>query len=175
MRFSLLVAAGASAAVLGAAAQGDPAVAAREDRLAAAALLRQNEALRQEVDRLRGETARLTAELARAKAEVDELRFGRTGGDAAATTRPAGGAASVMAESWRITEVNMDLKLVVLEGGRSAGLRPGMMLYALRGEKPAARLRVADVREHIAGAVMEEVLGAGRPEKGDRAVLMQAP
>lgn len=159
----------------------DPAVAGREARLAAAALLRQNEALRVEVARLREEVGKLTLAFAQAKAELDEATAGR-GAAGARDTAPAEagtdggpGAATVAAGRWLITDVNPDLKLVVLDAGRSSGLRQGMKLYAMRGEKPGARLRVADVRERITGAVIEETWLEGGPVKGDQAVLMAAP
>ena len=155
-------------------------VAEHEARLAAAALVRQNEALRAEVGRLREEVAKLTLSLAQAKAEVDESGVGRSAAGGHETRvgdegQNRGGSDSVLAESWKITDVNPDLKLVVLDSGRASGLKQGMMLYALRGDRPAARLRVVDVREHMAGAVIEANLGFGNPEKGDRVVLMTAP
>ena len=166
-------------AVLCARAADDGNVAGREAQLAAAVLVKQNEALRAEVNRLREEVAKMTVALAQAKAELDEAKVAKGGNAAqqnATTVVPdAGGAATVTAESWQITDVNPDLKLVVLDSGRASGLKQGMMVYALRGEKPAARLRVVDVRDRMTGAVIEEILGAGSPEKGDRVVLMSAP
>lgn len=166
-----------AAAWFGARAE-DPAVEGREARLAAAALLRQNEALRVEVARLREEVGKLTLAFAQAKAELDEATAGRgVRGTAPAEAGTDGGpgAATVAAGRWLITDVNPDLKLVVLDAGRSSGLRQGMKLYAMRGEKPGARLRVADVRERITGAVIEETWVEGGPVKGDQAVLMAAP
>jgi len=155
-------------------------VAAQEARMAAAVLVRQNEALRAEVARLREEVAKLTLSLAQARAEIDETGVGRNGGGRLTESSGVegqidGGSSSVVADSWKITEVNPDLKLVVLDSGRASGLKQGMMLYALRGDRPAARLRVVDVREHMTGAVVEANLGFGNPEKGDRVVLMTVP
>ena len=164
-------------AALCAVAADDGNVAGREAQLAAVALMKQNEALRIELTRLREEVAKMTLALAQAKAELDEAKIGKNGGSPQAVSEAAttAGAATVTADGWQITEVNPDLKLVVLDAGRASGLKQGMLLYALRGEKPGARLRVVDVRERITGAVIEEILGAGSPEKGDRVVLVTAP
>ena len=166
-----------AASCAGAADDGN--VAGREAQLAAAALVKQNEALRAEVNRLREEVAKLTMTLAQAKAELDEAKVSK-GGNAAqqggtAVAPDSGGAATMTADSWQITDVNPDLKLVVLDAGKDSGLKQGMMLYSLRGEKPAARLRVVDVRERMTGAVVEEILSGGNPEKGDRVILMAVP
>jgi hypothetical protein len=151
--------------------------ACKEAQLAAAALSKLNETLRAEIGRLREELAKLTMELARAKANLDEAKVagagkGQSSEQSVDTASTTGEAAS---RSWLITDVNPDLKLVVFEAGRASGVKQGMTLYALRGEKPGARLRVVDVRERMTGAVIEEILGSGSPEKGDRVVLMSAP
>lgn len=149
-------------------------VACTEAQLAAAVLSKQNDMLRIEVGRLRDEIAKLTTELAIAKAGLDEAKYARSVGPSAVLQNGStlGGAAT---ESWLIEDVNRDLRLVVLEAGRSNGLKLGMTMYALKSGKPGARLRVVDVREHTIGAVIEETLVAGSPARGDRVVLMMAP
>ena len=152
----------------------DAAMAGKEAQMAAAALAKQNDALRAELVRMKEEVARLTLSLAQARAEVDEAMLARSGSQPA-DVAPVAGASSIVADGWKITEVNADLKLVVMDAGTASGLRRGMLLYALRSDKPVSRLRVVDVRERITGAVVEENFGAVRPEKGDRVVLMTQP
>lgn len=155
----------------------DPGDAAgREAQLAAVALAKQNEVLRAEIGRLREEVAKLTIELAQKRALLDEAKVTKLGaGQPITPSYVARGGAESLHAYWKLTDVNPDLKLVVMDVGKSGGVKQGMLLHALRAEKPAARLRVVDVREQMSGAVIEEILGSGSPEKGDRVVLMTAP
>lgn len=152
----------------------DAAIAGKEAQMAAVALAKQNDALRAELVRMKEELARLTLSLAQARADVDEARLARSGSHSADVALVAS-ANNIAADGWKITEVNTDLKLVVMDAGSASGLRRGMLLYALRSDKPLSRLRVVDVRERITGAVVEENFGSGSPEKGDRVVLMTQP
>jgi len=152
----------------------DATIAGKEAQMAAAALVKQNDALRAELARMKEEVARLTLSLAQARAEVDEAKLARSGSQTA-DVAPVTSVNMIAADSWKVTEVNADLKLVVVDAGMASGLRRGMLLYALRSDKPVSRLRVVDVRERITGAVVEENFGAVRSEKGDRVVLMTQP
>ena len=65
--------------------------------------------------------------------------------------------------------MNQALGVVVLDAGLGLGIRPGMLFGVLRDDRVVGRLRAVDVRERIAGAVLEETEGEW-PEAGDRAV-----
>ena len=84
-----------------------------------------------------------------------------------ASPNDAGEAAGAV---WQIRALNEALGVVVVDAGRRAGLRPGMRLAVIRGTRGVAAVRVVDVRERIAGAVLERSETAPRP--GDRLVLL---
>ncbi len=109
----------------------------------------------------------LSAALAAARSESDGLRArldGRVLGAAPAAALPEGGA--------RVLEANRELGLVVMDAGARQGVRAGMVLMAMRGPKPLARVRIVDVRRRVAGAVVEDVLpGSPYPGPGDRLVV----
>lgn len=73
----------------------------------------------------------------------------------------------------RITDVNPELELAAIDQGRRQGVRHGMALTVFRGRRKVAKVRVVDVRERIAGAVVEEAAAGDYPQSGDRAVLMR--
>jgi hypothetical protein len=110
----------------------------------------------------------LSAALAATRSEADGLKArldGRVLESAPASALPEGGA--------RVLEANRSLGMVVMESGARQGVRPGMVLMAMRGATPLARVRVVDVRRRVAGAVIEEVLpGSPYPGPGDRLVVM---
>jgi hypothetical protein len=53
--------------------------------------------------------------------------------------------------------VKDDLSLVVINLGSKQGVREGMPFQVVRGEKIIGRVRVVDVREKIAGAVVQDL------------------
>ncbi len=110
----------------------------------------------------------LTAALAAARSEADGLKArldGRVLAAAPAAALPEGGA--------RVLEANRELGLVVMDAGSRQGVKAGMVLMAVRGAKPLARVRVVDVRRRVAGAAIEEVLpGSPYPGPGDRLVVV---
>jgi hypothetical protein len=70
-------------------------------------------------------------------------------------------------------DVNEDLGMVVIDAGRADGLRAGMLFSVLRDQNAIARVRVADVRDTISGAVIEDM--SGYPKKGDHLVFWKQP
>jgi hypothetical protein len=139
-------------------------LAGREAQIVASALIRQNGQLREEVARLRSEVEHLTLELAQAKAGLDAV--GRSAGTN--TTAASGG-------GWQVVDVNRGLGLVVFDAGRAGGQKKNDLVFVMRGRDAVARARVVDVREHITGAQIEEVLQSGGPERGDRVVMGDTP
>lgn len=139
-------------------------LAGREAQIVASALIRQNGQLREEVARLRGEVEQLTIALAQAKAALDAA--GRSTGTNAAAAGSGG---------WQVVDVNRGLGLVVFDAGRSGGQKQNDLVFVMRGRDAVARARVVDVREHITGAQIEEVLQSGGPERGDRVVMGDTP
>ncbi len=60
---------------------------------------------------------------------------------------------------------------MVLDAGETAGSGAGMQFGVTRQKKAIGRVRVVDVRDEIAGAVVEEVQNGLYPRKGDAVVL----
>ena len=69
----------------------------------------------------------------------------------------------------KILEVNLKLRLVVLDVGAQQGARIGMPLIIFRGDRVVAELRMVDVRQKICGAVIENVDNNVTLEAGDTA------
>lgn len=127
-----------------------------------------------EVARLQSQVKWLSDSLAVARAEVDMLRARAdrgaveiAGGQGANTSE---GDVIQEGQECSILEVNEDLGLAVVSAGRRQGLRPGMRLAVMRGERMVARLRIVDVRPMVAGAVIERT-GRDFPGRKDRVVV----
>lgn len=68
----------------------------------------------------------------------------------------------------RVVSIDSSIGLVVFDAGRATGLRVGTPITVLRGERPLYSALVVDVRDAIAGAVLQDRLGdAGDVEIGD--------
>jgi hypothetical protein len=126
------------------------------------------------VARLERRVAYLAAALAEARAEVDALKA-RLDGEgfegAAGVDSRAPGSAALRERDYRILDVNEELGMVVLDGGRRDGLRPGLMFSVFRGDQAVATVRVVEVRTAIAGAVIHRSERGG-PGVRDRAVII---
>jgi hypothetical protein len=59
--------------------------------------------------------------------------------------------------------------LVVLNVGFLEGARVGMPLVVLRGDRVVAELRIAEVRNHICGALIEQAEKKVTLKAGDKA------
>lgn len=69
----------------------------------------------------------------------------------------------------RVISIREEWSLVVGNIGEKRGVKMGMPLRVMRGEKQIARLRVVDVRQRICGAVVEEMdSGKEKIRVGDR-------
>ena len=130
-----------------------------------------------EADALRSQVRLLTKALAAARAEADGLkaeldrrRFEEAGGAA----RVGPGAEGFTGSDIRVLDVNQELQMVILSGGAQEGLKPGMTFAVVNGDRVVARVRVVDVREKIAGAVVEERDGKSYPQVRDRAVMAES-
>ncbi len=141
-------------------------VESREARLAALALAGQNEALRGERDDLRKQVRQLAESLAAVRIEADQYRARLDQGG----LEPAEPAAPDLAGEWKVMKASPDLRMVVVDGGAQQGLRNGMTMFVLRGDRPVARLIVVDARAAVAGAVVEESRDGMEPETGDRVI-----
>lgn len=129
---------------------------------------REVEFLRRQVRYLADALAGARAESDALKARIDRKRFDEAGGSGSET-------AADLVEGWgkdcKILEINEELGIAVLKAGRRQGMRPGLQFAVMRGDRAVAMLRVIDVRETIAGAVLEKGRG-GSLRAQDRAVLV---
>lgn len=79
-----------------------------------------------------------------------------------------GTAPKALAEG-RVVSLEDSIGLLVLDVGKDSGLRVGMPLQVLRSQRPIGTALVVDVRDRIAGAVLEELVDASDDVKvGDR-------
>jgi hypothetical protein len=129
---------------------------------------REVEFLKRQVQYLADELAGARAESDALKARLDRKRFDEAGG---AGTETAFDQVEGWGKDYKILEINEELGIAVLKAGRRQGIRPGLQFAVMRGDRAIARLRVIDVRETIAGAVLEKIHG-GSIGAHDRAVLV---
>lgn len=66
-----------------------------------------------------------------------------------------------------IIAVNYDEKFVVVDTGEASGLRPGVLLKVMRGDKEIATVEVIETRKEISAADIKEVLGGFTIQEGD--------
>jgi hypothetical protein len=125
-----------------------------------------------EVARLRRQVKYLGEALATAKAQSDALQakldsraYVADGG----RQEPDG--LTDKGKTYRVLEVNDELGMVILDGGRRDGLKPGVQLAVIEKDRAVATVRIVDVRAAVAGAVIQE-MGRGKPKAQDRAVLV---
>lgn len=124
-----------------------------------------------EVDRLRRQVKYLSDALVSARAEADALKAQRD----SQAVMAAGGAEAIPAagvlkeKEYRVLSVNKELGMVILDGGRQDGLKPGLLFTIIDGDRAVSTVRVVDVRTAVSGAVIQET-GRGFPGVRDRAV-----
>lgn len=150
---------------------------------------RADEADKQLLDMLEGEARKATERLARENAELMKrnAELGRRNRDLGVRLAEAmsaldldgtrrmpaaeAGRTDVSLEGAMVLDANAGLGLVVLDRGARHGLRYGLPVTVVRDGRMVARTRVVDVRERIAGAVVEETAADDWPRAGDRAAL----
>jgi hypothetical protein len=154
--------------------EGQPDDTAREEAvLVAEALAVENAILKEQLGSLRREVEALQVQLAEAMVHVDlaRMRVAEVPPAVAATrTMDAGVMVDDLARV-RILDVNRDQQVAVVSGGMRAGMKVGMRFHILREERIIAQLRLIDVRETVAGGLIERVEKNVFPESGDRLIL----
>lgn len=133
----------------------------------------ENQRLKAEVETLRTQLELLRRELAEARARMDADRVPRGANEAKATTVQSAVSYDDLARV-RVLDVNRDMKVAVVSGGMRAGMKPGMRFSVIRNDEAIAEIRLVDVREVIAGGMVEAVNDERLPEAGDRLVLKES-
>ncbi len=116
----------------------------------------------------------LTEALALAKAETDGLRArldGRACETAAGRVGKSVNPAGVEKKEFRVLDVNKELGMVILDGGRQDGVKPGLQFAVMQEDRAVATVRVVDSRTAVAGAVIQKTSRAF-PRVQDRAVVV---
>jgi len=163
---------GPASAAVGGAADGHPDelldLVMSESRLVTVRLAKELDGLRRDLADRNQRIRKLSEALADAQAtlDMDEARRAQTAGSEAMMPVDAPIEA-------RIVDANTELGLVILDQGARQGVRYGLPLTVMRGRRRVARIRVVDVRERIAGAVVEETARGDTPQTGDRAALIR--
>jgi len=122
---------------------------------------------------LRRQVSSLSAALVDSKIELDFLKAElkrRVNGEADVADSVSDDAASIRGKEYRILDVNKELGMVILNGGRRDGVKPGLMFDVINEDKSLTTVRVVDSRSAIAGAVIQN-MSRGLPKVQDRAVL----
>lgn len=71
----------------------------------------------------------------------------------------------------RVISIKEDLSLIVANVGSTHGVKVGMPFRVMRGEKAVGLVRVVDVRENIAGALIQSLSDKEQIKSGDRLVV----
>ncbi len=66
-----------------------------------------------------------------------------------------------------IIAVNREEKFIVIDLGESSGLRPGVLLKAMRGDREIATVEVIETRKEISAADIKEMVGGFNIQEGD--------
>ncbi len=123
---------------------------------------------------LRNQVKYLAEALALAKAETDRLRArldGRASETAAGRSGRPVNPAGVEKKEFRVLDVNKELGMVILDGGRQDGVKPGLQFAVMQEDRAVATVRVVDARTAVAGAVIQKTSRAF-PRVQDRAVVV---
>lgn len=123
---------------------------------------------------LRKQVNVLQAALVSARIEIDSLRArleNKAEGTAGLVGELFHGSELVVKKEYLILDVNKELGMVILNGGRQDGVKPGLMFNVIKGDKSVTTVRVVDARATIAGALVQN--GSREwPKVQDRAVVV---
>ena len=111
----------------------------------------------------------LEAAVKMAQDEAETLRKARpkAGSDEVLPPPPA---ATLSAPLIRVQEVNLPLRMLIVDVGAQGGMQAGMSFVVVHEKTPVADVRVSDVRETFTGMVIEKVYAGQQPAPGDRLV-----
>lgn len=134
--------------------------------------------LQQENLRLAGLVSNLTRQVLSLELKLAEARatmdMGLAGEGSPARVVPVKSLpADVVGDPTRlqVVEVNREMMVAVVSGGVRSGMKSGMRFSVVRGNDVLAVIRISEVRDRIAGGLIEWNEKMPFPESGDRLVL----
>ncbi len=122
---------------------------------------------------LQSQVRNLSEALVSAKMEIDYLKARLENRACEATESTGlllGGSAILREKEYLILDVNKELGMVVLNGGRRDGIKPGLLFTVINGDKSVATVRIVESRSAIAGAIIQNA-DRELPKVQDRVVL----
>ncbi len=108
-----------------------------------------------------------------AKAEIDYLKVriqNCANKEAECAGCVPGKSATVRDKEYLILDVNEKLGMVIINGGRRDGVKPGLMFNVINEDRSMTTVRVVDARATIAGAVIQN-MDRELPKVRDRAIF----
>jgi serine/threonine protein kinase len=130
--------------------------------------IRTVEGLEKERGAAQQRTKKLEADLQAAKDEAEALRKARPKAGSDEGLSPP--VASVNMAVIRVVEVNLPLKMLIVDVGAQGGMQSGMGFVVVHEATPVAEVRAADVRATFSGMVIEKVYVGQQPTPGDRLI-----
>ena len=121
---------------------------------------------------LQAQVNNLQEALVSARIEMDLLkaRCENLAGDHAGPVGSLIHGSELVLQEYFVLDVNKELGMVILSGGRQNGVKPGLMFNVIKGDKSVTTVRVVDARATIAGALVQS--GSREwPKVQDRAVV----
>jgi len=127
-------------------------------------------ALKRDHEQLQRRVHELDAALGVARDEAETLRRARPKAGSEDVLPPPAGAI-LSASAVRVVDVNVPLKMLVVDSGARAGMQAGMSFCVVHDKTPVADVRAADVRETFTGMVIEKLYAGNPPVPGDRLII----
>lgn len=133
-------------------------------------LYTENASLAARVAELETEIGILREELAAARVQADLLESEPVRiNDAVPAERPELDAGDIT--QLKVLDVNAGMKVAVVSGGSRSGMKTGMRFAVMSENEFVGELRIVEVRDQIAGGLMENLVKGRMPQVGDRLIL----
>lgn len=132
--------------------------------------VQQSHAAEHDGEKSRQRVRELETAVVTAQAETEALRRARpkAGSDEAL---PPPAATTLSAAVIRVLEVNLPLRMLMVDVGAQGGMQAGMGMVVMHEKSAVAEVRAADVRGMFTGMVIEKIYAGQQPAPGDRLVV----
>ena len=129
-----------------------------------------NQRLKKKNAELQAEVENLQRLLAQERIKAD-LQTASADQTAVPDERRLADTSPVDANQLKVLEVNKDMMVAVVSGGFRAGMKVGMKFSVVRDDETVAIIRLIDIRDSVAGGLIEKSDDGRFPHEGDRLVL----